>query len=183
MAADHTTAPPTAERPSRFRARARGQAVGSCVHWIMATLITMTFPIIAARSGGLTFWFYASMMVLQLLWVVFLMPETQCIPLEEIEAKLARESRSIVQANPAGSSALTMRRPMAAQGVRAAAADSGRPATCTAGARHLLGASSSGRWPRGWSPCLTPVTHFWKTLVKRFGGSSRSRTNGGWAET
>jgi len=70
------------------RVRARGQAFGSLVHWTMATLITQTFPMIAAESGALVFAFYAAMMVLQLLWVVFLMPETKGVPLEEIQARL-----------------------------------------------------------------------------------------------
>jgi hypothetical protein len=33
------------------------------------------------------------MMVLQLLWVIFRMPETKGIPLEELEAKLIKEKR------------------------------------------------------------------------------------------
>lgn len=70
------------------RVRARGQAFGSLVHWTMATLITMTFPMIAARSGGPVFAIYTLMMVLQLLWVLFLMPETKGVPLEEIQARL-----------------------------------------------------------------------------------------------
>ncbi len=70
------------------RIRARGQALGSSIHWVMAALISWTFPIIAAQSGGHTFAFYAVMMVLQLFWVLLFMPETKGVPLEEIQKKL-----------------------------------------------------------------------------------------------
>ncbi|WZO99002.1 sugar porter family MFS transporter [Isosphaeraceae bacterium EP7] len=70
------------------RVRARGQALGSFTHWVMAALVSWTFPIIAERSGGHAFAFYAAMMCLQLLWALFLMPETKGVPLEEIQARL-----------------------------------------------------------------------------------------------
>ena len=70
------------------RVRARGQALGSFTHWFMAALISWTFPMIAEISGGHTFAFYASMMVLQLLWVLLIMPETKGVPLEQIQKKL-----------------------------------------------------------------------------------------------
>ena len=73
------------------RVRARGQALGSFTHWIMAAAICWTFPIIAASSGGHAFAFYGVMMVLQLLWVVWIMPETKGVPLEEIQKKLGIE--------------------------------------------------------------------------------------------
>ncbi|MGA2620470.1 MAG: sugar porter family MFS transporter [Thermoguttaceae bacterium] len=70
------------------RVRARGQALGSFTHWFMDAAISWTFPIIAASSGGHAFAFYGAMMVLQLLWVVWIMPETKGVPLEEIQKKL-----------------------------------------------------------------------------------------------
>jgi len=70
------------------RVRARGQALGSFTHWFMCALISWTFPVIADVSGGHAFAFFAAMMVLQLLWVIFLMPETKGVPLEEIQLKL-----------------------------------------------------------------------------------------------
>lgn len=73
------------------RVRARGQALGSFTHWVMAALISWTFPMIAGWSGGHTFAFYAAMMVLQLLWVLFVMPETKGVPLEQIQKKLGIE--------------------------------------------------------------------------------------------
>ncbi|MHC4178662.1 MAG: sugar porter family MFS transporter [Planctomycetota bacterium] len=73
------------------RVRARGQALGSFTHWFMAAAISWTFPWIADFSGGHTFTFYAAMMVLQLLWVLRIMPETKGVPLEQIQKKLGIE--------------------------------------------------------------------------------------------
>lgn len=68
--------------------RARGQSLGSFVHWIMAALISLTFPMIAEVSSSGIFVFYAGCMVVQLIWVLTVMPETKGVPLEEIERKL-----------------------------------------------------------------------------------------------
>ena len=73
------------------RVRARGQALGSFTHWAMAAAISWTFPMIAERSGGHAFAFYAGAMVLQLVWVLFVMPETKGVPLEEIHQTLGIE--------------------------------------------------------------------------------------------
>ena len=70
------------------RIRARGQALGSFTHWFMAAAISWTFPIFAEASGGYTFAFYAVMMVLQLVWVLRVMPETKGVPLEDIQKRL-----------------------------------------------------------------------------------------------
>jgi hypothetical protein len=73
------------------RVRARGQALGSFTHWTMATAITCAFPMIAARSGGLIFTFFAVCMVGQLLWVLLVMPETKGVSLEKIQELLGIE--------------------------------------------------------------------------------------------
>lgn len=73
------------------RIRARGQALGSFTHWFMAAAISWTFPIFAEASGGHIFAFYAAMMVLQLVWVLRVMPETKGIPLEDIQKRLGIE--------------------------------------------------------------------------------------------
>jgi MFS family permease len=73
------------------RVRARGQALGSFTHWVMAAAISWTFPMFAEASGGHTFAFYAAMMILQFLWVLFVMPETKGIPLEDIQKELGIE--------------------------------------------------------------------------------------------
>ena len=70
------------------RVRARGQALGSFTHWVMAAVISWTFPIIAEISGGHTFAFYAVCMVGQLVWVLLVMPETKGLSLEHIQKKL-----------------------------------------------------------------------------------------------
>jgi hypothetical protein len=71
--------------------RARGQALGSFTHWIFAAAISQTFPLIAEASGGHIFAFYCAMMVLQLFWVLWVMPETKGVPLEEIQKKMGIE--------------------------------------------------------------------------------------------
>jgi MFS family permease len=73
------------------RVRARGQALGSFTHWFMTALISWTFPVIAEISGGHTFAFYALCMVGQLLWVLFIMPETKGISLEQIQKRMGIE--------------------------------------------------------------------------------------------
>jgi sugar porter (SP) family MFS transporter len=73
------------------RVRARGQALGSFTHWIMAAAISWTFPMIAAKSGGHIFAFYAVCMVGQLVWVWFVMPETKGVSLEQIQKRLGIE--------------------------------------------------------------------------------------------
>ncbi len=73
------------------RVRARGQALGSTTHWIMAAAISWTFPMIAAASGWMTFAFYALCCVGQLIWVLTTMPETKGFSLEQIQRKLAIE--------------------------------------------------------------------------------------------
>jgi sugar porter (SP) family MFS transporter len=70
------------------RVRARGQALGSFTHWFMAAAISWTFPIIADISGGHTFAFYAICMIGQLIWVIFVMPETKGLSLEEIQKRM-----------------------------------------------------------------------------------------------
>jgi MFS transporter, SP family, xylose:H+ symportor len=70
------------------RVRARGQALGVGTHWLLCAAISWTFPVIAASSGGSAFAFYAACMVGQLLWVLFVMPETKGVPLEQIQKRL-----------------------------------------------------------------------------------------------
>jgi len=66
--------------------RASGQALGSFTHWFMAAIITFAFPYFAERfGGGAVFSFFTTMMVLQLLFVLRIMPETKGTSLEQIE--------------------------------------------------------------------------------------------------
>ena len=68
--------------------RAKGQALGCFTHWFLCTLISWTFPIAAERAGSWTFAFFAAMMVCQLVWAVFFMPETKGGTIEDIEKRL-----------------------------------------------------------------------------------------------
>ena len=71
------------------RHRAEGQTLGSFTHWIFAALLTTFFPkMVAAFPPGYVFSFFTGMMVLQLLWVRTLVPETKGVPLEEIQKQL-----------------------------------------------------------------------------------------------
>lgn len=73
--------------------RAYGQSLGASTHWIMAAIITTLFPILAVKIGPAPiFAFFAFMMVLQLLWVLFIMPETKGKSLEELEARLIKNN-------------------------------------------------------------------------------------------
>lgn len=73
--------------------RASGQSLGSFTHWIFAALLTTFFPkMVASFHPGSVFLFFAGMMVLQLLWVKLMVPETKGVPLEELEGKLAADA-------------------------------------------------------------------------------------------
>ncbi len=77
------------------RVRANGQAFGSGTHWVFAALITAITPIFLDGESGIfkdnpwpIFAFFAGFMVLQLLWVIFKMPETKGKSLERLQAEL-----------------------------------------------------------------------------------------------
>ena len=73
------------------RVRAKGQSLGSSTHWIMNALISGAFPIWASSSGGFPFLFFAVMMVLQFIVVLYLYPETKQISLERLQTRLGIE--------------------------------------------------------------------------------------------
>lgn len=69
--------------------RAKGQTLGSLTHWVMAAVITFFFPMLSEwAGGGTTFLVFALCMVLQLLFVIRLMPETKGKSLEQIGGNL-----------------------------------------------------------------------------------------------
>ena len=69
--------------------RAKGQTLGSSTHWVMAAIIAFYFPYLTETLGGaITFTFFAVMMILQLIFVWRIMPETKGKSLEQIESNI-----------------------------------------------------------------------------------------------
>jgi hypothetical protein len=54
----------------------------------MNALISGVFPVLAARSGSIPFFFFAAMMVVQYVVVLRFFPETRGVKLENMEAHL-----------------------------------------------------------------------------------------------
>ena len=86
--------------------RASGQALGSFTHWFFAASLTLIFPM---AVGGLTstfpapagsttginsvvptiiFGFFCFMMIVQLIWVKAVVPETKGVALEDMQSTL-----------------------------------------------------------------------------------------------
>ena len=73
--------------------RAKGQSLGSGTHWIFAALITLLMPsVLAILEPSTIFGFFTAMMVLQLLFVLFLMPETKGRSLESLAEDLSQHA-------------------------------------------------------------------------------------------
>ncbi|MEA1876206.1 MAG: sugar porter family MFS transporter [Bacteroidota bacterium] len=79
------------------KVRAFGQSFGAGTHWVFAALITLITPLFLDADKGIVgsnpwpiFAFFAGFMVLQLLFVIFVIPETKGISLEELEKKLVK---------------------------------------------------------------------------------------------
>ncbi len=77
------------------KVRAYGQSWGTSTHWIFAALITLLTPIFLDADHGIfkdnpwpIFVFFGFVMVLQLIFVLVMMPETKGVSLEELEKKL-----------------------------------------------------------------------------------------------
>lgn len=74
--------------------RASGQSFGSSTHWFLAALIPALIPLLFSTIGaGVVFLFFAIMMVFQLLFVIFMMPETKGVSLEELSKKLIKDEK------------------------------------------------------------------------------------------
>ena len=80
------------------RVRSYGQSWGTSTHWVFAALITLVTPFFIDKNEGIfknnleiIYYFFAGMMVLQLLWAIFKMPETKGVSLEELEKKLVAD--------------------------------------------------------------------------------------------
>ncbi|NNE28611.1 MAG: sugar porter family MFS transporter [Saprospiraceae bacterium] len=79
------------------KVRAYGQSWGTGTHWVFAALITLVTPLFLDSEKGIfkdnpwpIFAFFAGFMVLQLFFVLFMMPETKGKSLEELEQELSR---------------------------------------------------------------------------------------------
>jgi sugar porter (SP) family MFS transporter len=73
--------------PDHFRAT--GQAIGCATHWILAAVLTTVFPsLVVLAPPSAVFAFFCGMMVLQLIWVLTMVPETKGVPLEEVARRL-----------------------------------------------------------------------------------------------
>jgi MFS family permease len=71
--------------------RSQGGALGSFTHWIMAAIISWTFPVIVEQipnGGTYSFIFYSFMMLLAFIFIWRVMPETKGRSLEEIQKDL-----------------------------------------------------------------------------------------------
>lgn len=65
--------------------RSSGQSLGCGTHWVLAALITLMMPMALSQFDVANiFYFFCFMMCLQLLFVVFFMPETKGRSLEDI---------------------------------------------------------------------------------------------------
>ena len=75
--------------------RAKGQSLGCGTHWVFAAMIALLMPyVLSVFEGHTIFAFFAFMMVLQLLFVVFLMPETRGRTLESLAESLSRHGEA-----------------------------------------------------------------------------------------
>ncbi|QYA25605.1 sugar porter family MFS transporter [Gramella sp. MT6] len=78
------------------RLRASGQAFGSSTHWVLAAIIPSLIPFLFSSIGpGYVFAFFAFMMLLQLFFVIFMMPETKGKSLEELSEELLINNQQV----------------------------------------------------------------------------------------
>ena len=71
--------------------RSYGQSFGVSTHWVLAAIIPSLIPFLFSWIGpGIVFGFFAFMMVLQLLFTHFIMPETKGVSLEDLSKKLIK---------------------------------------------------------------------------------------------
>jgi sugar porter (SP) family MFS transporter len=74
--------------------RSAGQALGTSVHWWLAAIIPAMMPRLMnpeVLGPSSVFFIFAGFMVLQLLFVAFIMPETKGVSLEELQERLIKE--------------------------------------------------------------------------------------------
>ncbi|MFH4968037.1 sugar porter family MFS transporter [Gaetbulibacter sp. M240] len=72
--------------------RGSGQSFGCSTHWVLAAVVPSLVPVLFASIGpGVVFMIFAVMMVFQLGFVKFMMPETKGVSLEELSKTLIKE--------------------------------------------------------------------------------------------
>jgi sugar porter (SP) family MFS transporter len=77
------------------KVRSKGQALGSFTHWILAAALIWGFPVVANMpgiGGGISFAFFAAMMVIHFFFAWKIVPETKGKSLEEIQAEMKKRS-------------------------------------------------------------------------------------------
>lgn len=76
------------------KVRSKGQSLGCGTHWVFASLITLFMPYFLSEYAASTvFAFFTFMMVLQLIFVFLLMPETKGKSLEALSAILTKPTK------------------------------------------------------------------------------------------
>ena len=71
--------------------RASGQSFGSSTHWVLAAIIPSLIPTLFSTIGpGTVFLVFTIAMVFQLLFVIFMMPETKGTILEKLSKSLSK---------------------------------------------------------------------------------------------
>ncbi|WP_346858365.1 sugar porter family MFS transporter [uncultured Draconibacterium sp.] len=75
------------------KVRSQGQALGSFTHWIFAAALIWGFPVLNSTvGGGISFGFFAVMMVLHFFFAWKILPETKGKSLEEIQQEMKKRS-------------------------------------------------------------------------------------------
>lgn len=78
--------------------RASGQAFGSSTHWVLAAVIPSMIPFLFSTIGaGVVFLIFTVMMVFQLLFVIFMMPETKGKSLEELQKTVFNTNKNFTR--------------------------------------------------------------------------------------
>ncbi len=73
-------------------ARGFGQSLGSATHWVFAAILTFAFPLaMEAFTATQIFGFFSFMMILQLIWVKLMVPETKGVSLENMQNNLGKQ--------------------------------------------------------------------------------------------
>ncbi len=77
--------------------RTKGQSLGCGTHWVLAALVALMTPfVLGAFSPATIFGFFGLMMVLQLLWVINVMPETRGQSLEALQSSMEDDSNGVI---------------------------------------------------------------------------------------